>query len=117
MCIGFAPPIAGGVNAHQPRILPVLHITFQDAIFDQYIPAAWRAFIINSNRAATIGNRAIINDGNAFGGNLLANASTKDRCAFAVKIAFQPMSNRFMKHDTGPACAKNYFHLACGCRY
>ena len=117
MRIGFAAAIACRINAHQPGILPILHIAFQNAIFDQYIAAACCAFIINGNRAPPVGHGAIVNNGHTFGGNLLANFAAEHRRALAVEITFKPMANSFMQHDAGPASAKHNFHLASRCRH
>ena len=112
MRIALAPAIAGGRHAHQPSILPILQKANQDAIFNQRGAPAWRAFIIHRQAAAPIGHCAIIHHVHAGGGDPLAKQPGEGGCLFAVVIAFQPMADRFMQQNAGPAGAEHHFHLA-----
>ena len=49
MGIGFTAAVAGRRDAHQTRIEFILHVAFQDAVFDQHIVLTRRAFIIDSH--------------------------------------------------------------------
>ena len=112
MLMRLAAAIAGGLNPHQAGVLPVLHVAAKDAILDQHIAARLRAFIIYGDRPTPVLHGAVIDDGHPPSGNLFADAAAEDRSALAVKIAFQPMANRLMKHHARPAGAKNNLHLA-----
>ena len=92
----LAAPISGGVHAHQPGIHPVLHIAFQDAVLDQHRPLCRCALIIEGQRAPARINRAVIDHGDALGGDLLPHPPGKRRAAFAVEIAFQTVADGFM---------------------
>ncbi len=39
VCIALATAIAGGLHAHQPRVLPVLHVANELALLDQDVVA------------------------------------------------------------------------------
>ena len=112
MRIALAATIAGGRHAHQPGILAILQEPNQDAIFNQRGAPAWRAFIIHRQAAAPIGHCAIIHHVHAGGCDALAKQPGEGGCLFAVVIAFQPMADRFMQQNAGPAWAKHHFHLA-----
>src|SRR5208283_4304809 len=43
----LAPPVAGGLHAHQPRVEAVLQIAAQDAAFDQYVVPRRSALVVN----------------------------------------------------------------------
>ena len=112
MRIALAAAIAGGGHAHQPGILPILQEPNQDAIFNQRGAPAWRAFIIHRQAAAPIWHSAVIYHVHAGGGDTLAKQAGKGGCLFAVVIAFQPMADRFMQQNAGPAGAEHHFHLS-----
>ncbi len=107
MGIAFASAIASGLDAHQARILPVLHIAFQHAVLDQHGAAGRGAFIIKAQGAAAIGDRAVINDRHAPGGDLLAHLAGEGGRALAVEIALQAVTHRFVQQDGRPARAKH----------
>ena len=49
---GFAPAVAGRLHAHQPRVLPVLHVADKDAVLDQHGAVGRRALVVDRQRAA-----------------------------------------------------------------
>ncbi len=108
----FAAPVAGGFDAHQARILPVLHIADQHAVFDQRVLGAGGAFVIDGDRTAPVGNRAVVKHGHAFGCDLLAHQARKGRRLLAVEIAFQPVADGFVQQNAGPAGAEGDVHDA-----
>ena len=75
--IGFAAAIAGRGHAHQPGVLPVLHIAYQHTVLDQHILGRGRALVINRDRPAPVGEGAIIQHRHAFGGDALAHEAGK----------------------------------------
>ena len=115
MRIALAAAIASGGHAHQPGILPILQESNQDAVFNQRGAPAWRAFIIHGQAAAPIGHCAIIHHVHAGGGDALAKQAGEGGCLFAIVIAFQPMADRFMQQNAGPAWAEHHFHFSRGC--
>ena len=58
--IALAPPVSGRDRPHQPSIQPVLHIADQNTVLDQRGALGRGAFIINGERAAPVGQRAVI---------------------------------------------------------
>ena len=81
--------VAGRRHAHETRIELVLHVTFQDALFDEDVVLSWRAFVVYGKRATAVLDRAIVDDG------------TK-RC--------------FVQQNTGPAMAQHDRHRTGWCR-
>ncbi|MNN55377.1 hypothetical protein D3C81_1702500 [compost metagenome] len=97
MCVGFATTVPGWRNAHQTRVEFVLHVAFQDAVFDQHVVLPRRAFIIDRDRTATIGHGAIIHNGTQFRGHQLAHLAAEYGGAATVEIAFQTVTDRFVQ--------------------
>ena len=52
--IAFAAPVAGGGDAHQPRVEPVLHVALEDAVLDQHVLLGRRALVVDRQRAAAV---------------------------------------------------------------
>ena len=105
--IGFAPAVAGRRHAHQPRVLPVLHVADQLAVLDQHGAVGRRAFVVDGERAAPLGDRAVVDDGDALGGDLLAHQAGEGRGLLAVEVAFQPVADRLVQHDARPAAGQH----------
>ena len=63
----FAPAVSGRLHSHQPRILAILHVTDEDAVFDQDGAIGRSTFVIDRKRAAPLQHCAVIDDGDAFG--------------------------------------------------
>ena len=114
--IAFASTVSGRFNPHQPGILPVLHIADENPVFDQRRLARWRAFVVESDRAAAVWQGAVIEDGHAFCGDLLAHQPGKGRSFLAVEVTFQPVADGFVQKNARPAVAKRDIHDARPCR-
>ncbi len=82
MSIGFAASIAGSFHAHQAGVLAILHIIDEFAVFDQHGAIGRGAFVINGQRTPALGNRAVIDDRDTLGGNLLSKQTGKGRGLF-----------------------------------
>ena len=112
MRIAFAPAVAGRRHAHEPRILAVLHVADEDAVLDQHGAAGGGAFVVDRERAAALRHGAVVDHGDALGGDLLAHEAGKGRGLLAVEVAFQPVADGFVQHDARPAGAQHDVHLA-----
>ncbi len=108
----FAPAIAGRRDAHQPRIEPVLNIALEDAILDQDILLGRRTLVVDRQRTTPVGDRSVIDHGHARRRNAFADAAGKGAGALAIEIALEPMADRLMQQDAGPARPKQHGHLA-----
>ena len=106
----LATSVSCGFNAHQSRILAILHIADQNAVFDKCVFARWGAFIINIDRSAPLGECAIVQNSDLGCGNFLSHQSGKCAGSFSVKVTLQPVSNGFVQKNPGPAWAKNNIH-------
>ena len=111
MGIALAPPIAGGGHPHQPRVEPVLHITFEDPVLDQDVLLRRGAFIVDRERAAPLVDAAVIDHRHARRANPLANPARKSTGALAVEITFEPVANRLVEQDPRPAGPQQHGHL------
>ena len=112
MGIALAPAIAGGRHTHQACVHTILDVTFEDAVFDQHVALAGVAFIIDIERAAPVGQGAVVQYRDAFGRHALADAATEGAGALAVEIAFQAVADGLVQQDAGPARAEHHSHLA-----
>ena len=110
MGIAFPPSVPRGGDAHQPRVLPVLHIAHKDAILDQHVLLAWRAFVVDRDRPAPVGNGPVIQHRHAPRGDLFAHEARKGACALAVEIALKPVAYRLVQQDSRPAIAEHHIH-------
>lgn len=108
----MAAAVAGRLRTRQAGVGFVLHIADQDAVFNQYGAACFVAFVVDVERTAPAGNIALIDDGNAFGGDAFADPAGKDAGPLAVEIAFQTVSDRFVQQHARPTVAQNDGHLA-----
>ena len=70
--VALAAAIAGGGHVHQPGIEPVLEIANQFSVFDQHCSFGGRTLVIGREGAAPVGNRAVVNNGNAWRCDLFA---------------------------------------------
>jgi hypothetical protein len=115
MGVAFAPAIAGRLHAHEPRILPVLHVANENAVLDQQGAVGRRAFVIDGQRATALLHSAVVDHGDAFGGDLLAHQTGECGRLLAIEIAFQAVADRFVEHHARPAISQHHIHLAGRC--
>ena len=117
MRIAFPPPVARGFDIHKPGVLTVLHVAHEHTVFDQNILARWRAFVVNGDRPAPVGDGAVVQNCHTLGRHLLAHQTRESRASLAVKIPLKPMAHRLVQQNTGPARAKHDVHRSCGGRF
>ena len=106
------PPVAGRGHAHQARVLAVLHVAHQNAVLDQHVARRRGAFVIDADRAAPVGQGAVIQNGHAGGRHAVTQQTGEGRGFLAVEIAFQPVADRLVQQDAGPARPKDHIHRA-----
>ncbi|EXI70363.1 MAG: hypothetical protein AW07_04130 [Candidatus Accumulibacter sp. SK-11] len=113
---GLATPVAGRRDTHQPCVEAVLHVALQDAVLDQHRPLRRVAFVVDVQRTAPPGNRAIVDDGHSAGGNAAADATGEGRTSLAVEVALESVANGFVQEDSRPAGAEDDRHRSRRCR-
>ena len=59
-----------------------------------------------------VGDGAVVDHGDALGRDLLAHQAGEGRGFLAVEIAFEPVADRLVQHDAGPAGAEHHIHFA-----
>ena len=65
-------------------------------------------------RAAAVGHGAVVDDGDLFAGDLLADEAGEGGGLLAVEVGFEAVADGFVEQDAGPAGAEDDFHLAGG---
>jgi hypothetical protein len=70
------------------------------------------ALVVDAQRAAPVGDGAVIDHGDALGRHALADAAGKGGTALAVEVAFEAVADRFVQQDAGPAGAEHHRHFA-----
>ena len=110
--VGFAAAVAGRPGAQQAGIVFVLQVALEYAALDQRGGPGGRALIVNVERAAPVFDRAVINHGHLGRGHPLADAPGKGGGLLAVEIAFQPVADRLVQEDPGPARPQYHGHGA-----
>jgi hypothetical protein len=101
-------------HAHQAGAHPVVHVADQDAVLDQDGAFGGRALVVDGQRAATAGERAVVEHGDALGGHPLADAAGEGADALAVEVAFQAVADGLVQQHAVPARAQHHVHLAGG---
>ena len=117
MGIALAAAVAGRLHVHQPGVLAVLHVADQDAVLDQHGAVGRRALVVDRQRAAPRGHGAVVDHGDALGGDLLAHQAGESRSLLAVEIALEPMADGLVQHHAGPPGPEHHVHLAGGRRH
>src|SRR5215472_3795814 len=113
---GLAPAIAGGRGAHEARIEPVLHVAAQHAVLDEGRALGRRALVVDVERAAPARQRTVIDHGALRSRNALPDAVGKGGRALAIEIPLEPVTDRLVQQDPGPARPEYYGHGAGGRR-
>ena len=108
----LAPPVAGGLHAHEARVQPVLHVAAQHAVLDERGALRGRALVVDVERAAAARQRAVIDHRALRGRHLLADAVGERRGALAVEVTLEAVADRLVQQDSGPAGAEHHGHGA-----
>ena len=103
MGVAFTAAVAGGFHTHQAGIHGILDVAFEYAVFNQHVFLAGVAFIVHIQRAAAVGNGAVVQHSDALGGNALADFAAEGAGALAVEVALQAVADGFVQQDAGPA--------------
>ena len=112
MRVGFTAAVAGWRNPHQARVELILHIAFQDAVFNQHVVLPRHAFIVDRQRTAAALQGAVIHHSAQFGSHQLPDLAAEHRGAAAVEVAFQAVTDRLMQQHARPTGAEHYRHRA-----
>ena len=112
MGIALPAAIAGRLHTHQARIQAVLHVSFEDTVFDKDRFRGRRALVIDGERSAPRGDGPVIDDGHAGRGHAFTDPSAEGARALAVEIAFEPVSDCLVEEHAGPAGPEQDGHFA-----
>ena len=72
------------------------------------------ALVVDVQRAAAVGEGAVVEHGHALGRHALADAAGEGAAALAVEVALQAVAHGFVQQHAGPAGAQHHGHLAGG---
>src|SRR5713101_8322679 len=86
----LAPAVTGRRHLHQARVEPVLQVTAQNSFLDQHGAGSRRAFVVDVETTAAVGDRAVVDDCTERARDRLADAAGECRDALAVEIASSP---------------------------
>ncbi len=109
---GLAAAVAGDRHAHQAGIHHVLHVAGEDAVLDQHGALGRVALVVDRQRAAAIGQRAVVHHGDPLGRDLLADAPRERRATLAVEVPLEAVADRLVEQDARPAGAEHHRHGA-----
>jgi hypothetical protein len=107
---GFAAAIAGRGDTHQTGVETVLHVALQDAVLDQDRTLCRIALVVDVQRTTSLGEGAVIDDGDASRRDAAADATGKGRTSLAVEIALEAMTHRLVQQDARPAGTEDDGH-------
>ena len=107
-------PVAGRLSAHEPRVLPILHVIDENSVFDQNVGATRRAFVVDGDRSASIRDRSVVQNRHARRCDPFAQQSGKCRSLLAIEISFKAVADSLVKQNPGPSRAESYIHHARG---
>src|SRR3546814_3123169 len=96
----FAPSVAGGGRFHQARVQRVLHVAAQDAVFDQHVALRGIAFVVDVQRTAAVGQRAVVDDGNALGGDRSEEHTSELQSLMRISYAVFCLKKKKNKNKT-----------------
>ncbi len=112
MGIALPATIARGFHAHQTCVVTVLHVADKDAILDQHRATGRRALVVDRERAPSLRDGAVVDDGDALRRDALSHQTGECRSFLAIEVAFEPVPHRLVQHDAGPARSEHHVHLA-----
>jgi hypothetical protein len=78
----------------------------------KHIALAGVALIVHVQRAAAIGDGAVVQHRHTLGRHPLPDATGKGARALAVEVAFQSVAHCFVQQDAGPARPEHHGHFA-----
>ena len=66
-----------------------------------------RALVVDGERAAAVGDGAVVDDGDAGRGDALAHQAGEGALLLAVEVALEPVADRLVQQDARPAGAEH----------
>ena len=107
-----AAAVAGRLHAHQPGILPVLHVADQNAVLDQHGAVGRRAFVVDGQRAAPLAMVPSSTTVTPLAATCWPIRPAKAEVPLAVEIAFEPVADSLVQHHARPAGAEHDVNVA-----
>jgi len=112
--IALAAAVARGLHSHEPRVEAILQIAAQDAVLDQHRTPGRRSLVVDVERATPLGDRAVVDHGDAGSRDSLADAAGEGRGLLAVEVALESVAHGLVQQDPRPAGAEHHIHGAGG---
>ena len=97
------------------RAQPVVHVADEDAVLDQHVALARVALVVDVDRAARVGDRAVVDHGAQLRRDQLAELPGVVRRLLAVEVGLEPVADRLVQQDARVAGAEHDRHLARRC--
>ena len=111
MRVGLTATIAGGLRAHQARVEAILHVAHEHPVLDEDVAAGGDALVVHIERAAAVGDGAVVDHRDQLGSDFLPHPAGKGRGLLAVEVSFETVAHRLVKKDARPARAQHHRHL------
>jgi hypothetical protein len=100
------------VSGMPGRALAGPAVAAQDAVLVSTGAARRRALVVAIDRAAPVGDGAVVDHRDQRRGDALAHAAAEGRDFLAVEVAFQSVADRFVQQHAGPAGTEHDGHRA-----
>src|SRR6476619_1665203 len=96
----FAAAVTRLSGLHQAGVQAVLHVAAQDAVLDQHRALRRIAFVVEIERAATLAERAVVDNRHPRRGDALADPPGECARSLPVEVALETVSDRLVQQNT-----------------
>ena len=112
--VALAAAGAGVGRAHEAGGELVGEVAAEDSILDEDGLLGGVALVVDVERAAAVGHLSVVDDGDFFAGDFLADKTGEGGGLLAVEVGFEAVADGFVQQDAGPSGAEDDWHLASG---
>src|SRR5205814_2181926 len=81
----------------------IVEVALQHALLDQHLPLGRVALVVDVERAAAAGHRAVVDHRDELGGALLAQLDGEERGPLADEVGLEAVPDRLVEQDAAPA--------------
>ena len=118
--VALAAGTAGGGHSHPAAVELIHQIAFQHPVFDEHILLSRGALVVDVHGTPGVGDGAVINGGDLFIGNLLAQLSGELRTAVGNAGSLQRVTAGLVEDHAAEAVFNGHRHntggaVACSC--
>ncbi len=111
---GLTATVARRRGSREACVESVLHVALEDAVLDEHGALRRRALVVDVERAAALGEGAVVDHRARGRGDALADAPGEGGRALAVEIPLQAVAHGLVEQNAGPTRAQHDLHRAGG---